>query len=251
MSNLITINNVRGYTDNDGIAYLNTEDCCRGLGFTQFKGDTEYVRWETVRSYLDSFGVSHLVGKDGTIIPFIPENIFYRLAMKAKNETAEAFQAKVADEILPAIRKTGTYSVALPRTLPEALRAYAAEIEAHSQTTALLEAAKPKVIFAESVEASKTSILIGELAKILKQNGVEIGQNRLFDWMRKNGYLINRNGSDYNMPTQYSMELGLFTIKETTVNHSDGHITINKTPKLTGKGQVYFVNKFLSKELTA
>jgi anti-repressor protein len=133
----------------------------------------------------------------------------------------------------------------IPKTLPDALRAYAAEIEAHQVTTAQLEATKPKVLFADSVEASKTSILIGELAKILKQNGIDIGQNRLFDWMRKNGYLINRNGSDYNMPTQKAMEIGLFTIKETTVNHSDGHITINKTPKLTGKGQVYFVNKFL------
>jgi anti-repressor protein len=245
MNSLITINGVRGYIDSNGTAQLNLEDVSRGLGFTETKGD--YIRWQRVDGYLSEFGFSTC----GERAEFIPENIFYRLAMKAKNETAEKFQAKVADEILPAIRKTGTYSVALPKTLPDALRAYATEIEAHSQTTALLEAAKPKVIFAESVEASKTSLLIGELAKILKQNGVEIGQNRLFDWMRKNGYLINRNGSDYNMPTQYSMELGLFTIKETTVNHSDGHITINKTPKLTGKGQVYFVNKFLSKELTA
>jgi phage antirepressor YoqD-like protein len=252
MSNLITINNVRGYIDESGTAHLNLEDVARGLGFTQIAtSGNESVRWERVFRYLTDFNFIPTSGDTKLDAIFIPENIFYRLAMKAKNETAEKFQAKVADEILPAIRKTGTYSVALPKTLPDALRAYATEIEAHSQTTALLEAAKPKVIFAESVEASKTSILIGELAKILKQNGVEIGQNRLFDWMRKNGYLINRNGSDYNMPTQYSMELGLFTIKETTVNHSDGHITINKTPKLSGKGQVYFVNKFLNKELTA
>jgi anti-repressor protein len=182
---------------------------------------------------------------------WVTEPGLYSLILGSRKPEAKAFKRWITHEVLPAIRKTGTYSVSLPKTLPDALRAYASEIEAHSQTTALLEAAKPKVLFAESVEASKTSILIGELAKILKQNGVEIGQNRLFDWMRKNGYLINRNGSDYNMPTQYSMELGLFTIKETTVNHSDGHITINKTPKLTGKGQVYFVNKFLSKELTA
>lgn len=104
---------------------------------------------------------------------------------------------------------------------------------------------KPKVLFAESVATSKTSILVGDLAKIIKQNGIDIGQKRLFEWMRENGYLIKRQGSDYNMPTQKSMELELFEIKETAVTHSDGHISVNKTSKVTGKGQVYFINKFL------
>lgn len=104
---------------------------------------------------------------------------------------------------------------------------------------------KPKVLFADSVAASHTSILIFDLAKILKQNGVDIGGNRLFDWMRKNGYLVRRKGSDYNMPTQRSMEMGLFEVKETSVSHSDGHISVNKTPKVTGKGQQYFINAFL------
>lgn len=101
----------------------------------------------------------------------------------------------------------------------------------------------PKGIFADSVAASHTTILVGELAKILKQNGVDTGQNRLFQWMRDNGYLINRKGTDYSMPTQRSMEMGLFEIKETSISHSDGHITVNKTPKVTGKGQIYFINK--------
>ena len=109
-----------------------------------------------------------------------------------------------------------------------------------------MEEQKPKVLFAESVEAAKTSILIGELAKLLKQNGINIGQNRLFEWLRNNGYLIKRQGSDYNMPTQRAMEMGLFEIKETTITHSDGHIHVSKTPKVTGKGQVYFVNLFVS-----
>ena len=109
-----------------------------------------------------------------------------------------------------------------------------------------IEEDKPKVLFAGAVETSKSSILIGELAKILKQNGVSIGQNRLFEWMRKNGYLIRRNGSDYNMPTQRAMEMGLFEIKETSIVHADGHTSISKTPKVTGKGQVYFVDLFLS-----
>nr|DAT07966.1 MAG TPA: KilAC domain protein [Caudoviricetes sp.] len=122
-----------------------------------------------------------------------------------------------------------------------------------SDTKALLADAKeqiehdrPKVLFADSVSASHTTILIGELAKIIKQSGVDMGQNRLFQWMRENGYLVSRQGTDYNMPTQKSMERGLFTIKETAVTHADGHTTISKTPKVTGKGQVYFVNKFVN-----
>lgn len=108
-----------------------------------------------------------------------------------------------------------------------------------------VEADCPKVLFADSVCASQNSILIGELAKLLKQNGVDTGQNRLFGWLRSNGYLIRRQGTDYNMPTQRSMEMGLFEIKETAINHSDGHTSISKTPKVTGKGQQYFVNAFL------
>lgn len=110
-----------------------------------------------------------------------------------------------------------------------------------------LQKQAPKVLFADAVSTSKTSILVGEMAKILKQNGIEIGQNRFFEWLRSNGYLITRGGSDFNMPTQKSMDLGLFEIKETTITHSDGHISVNKTPKITGKGQLYFVNKFLKK----
>ena len=137
---------------------------------------------------------------------------------------------------------------------PEMILARANQIQSHmiedyTKKIELLENKvkedKPKVLFAESVTASKTSILVGDLAKIIKQNGIDIGQKRLFEWMRENAYLIKRQGSDYNMPTQKSMELELFEIKETAVTHSDGHISINKTPKVTGKGQVYFINKFL------
>ncbi|MGT2851649.1 phage antirepressor KilAC domain-containing protein [Streptococcus pasteurianus] len=111
---------------------------------------------------------------------------------------------------------------------------------------ATIEEQKPKVIFADAVSASHTSILVGEFAKLMRQNGVNMGQNRMFVWLRENGYLISRRGSDKNMPTQKSMELGLFEIKETTINHSDGHISINKTPKITGKGQLYFADKLLN-----
>lgn len=111
-----------------------------------------------------------------------------------------------------------------------------------------VEVDAPKVLFADAVSASKTSILVGELAKLLKQNGVDIGQHRLFRWMRENGYLIRRNGTDFNMPTQKSMDLGLFTVKETAITHSDGTVTVSKTTKVTGKGQQYFIQKFLGEE---
>lgn len=114
-----------------------------------------------------------------------------------------------------------------------------------------IEADRPKVLFADAVSASHTSILVGELAKLISQNGYKIGANRLFAWMRENGYLIKRKGSNWNMPTQRSMDLKLFEIKETNVQHADGHISVNKTPKVTGKGQQYFINKFLSEDEVA
>ena len=116
------------------------------------------------------------------------------------------------------------------------------------QLEAQIEADKPKVLFADAVSASHSSILVGELAKLLKQNGVDIGATRLFTWLRNHGYLIKRNGRDWNMPTQKSVELGLIRVKETSITHSDGHITVSKTPLVTGKGQQYFINKFLNQE---
>ena len=137
--------------------------------------------------------------------------------------------------------------LALPNFLnpAEAARAWADEFEKRKQAEALNEANRPKVIFAEAVSASKTSILVGELAKILRGNGIPIGQRRFFQWLRENGYLIKRKGTDYNMPTQRSMELGLFEIKEGSYVNGDGVNVITKTPKITGKGQNYFINKFL------
>lgn len=131
---------------------------------------------------------------------------------------------------------------------PEKVMARALQIaqkKIHTMS-AQIEADAPKVLFADSVTASQTSILIFDLAKLMRQNGVNIGGNRLFDWMRNNGYLIKRRGTDYNMPTQKSMELGLFEVKQTAITHSDGHTSVSKTPKVTGKGQIYFINKFLS-----
>ena len=199
--------------------------------------------------YLSEIGFPRKLGKDD----FIPENVFYRLAMKAKNEKAEKFQAMVADEVLPSIRKHGAYltpekleEVLLkPDTLIQLAQNLKEEQEKRRALEAKVEQDKPKVVFAEAVETSHTSILVGELAKLLKQNGVEMGQKRLFQWMRDKGFLIARKGTDYNMPTQKSMELGLFEIKERTISDPAGVTRITKTPKITGKGQTYFINRFL------
>ena len=186
---------------------------------------------------------------------FIPEGDVYRLIVHSKLPTAERFERWVFDEVLPTIRKTGGY-VADEETFIETYLPYADEatrtlfrstLTTIRNLNAKIEADKPKVLFADSIAASKTSILIGELAKILKQNGVDMGQNRLFQWMRDNGYLIKRRGTDYNMPTQRAMEMRLFEIKETAITHSDGHVTVNNTPKVSGRGQAYFVNQFLGK----
>ena len=139
----------------------------------------------------------------------------------------------------------------IPQSFSEALLLAARQAEELEQKNQIIAAQLPKVIFSDAVETSKTSILVGELAKIIKQNGVPIGQNRLFTWLRQNKYLISRAGNDFNMPSQRSMELGLFEIKETSIVHSDGHVSISKTPKVTGRGQTYFVNKFLQKKPVA
>ena len=163
--------------------------------------------------------------------------------LSSKLPGAKKFKRWVTAEVLPTIRKTGGYQ--LPKDYPSALRALADTAEKLLAAETENEANRPKVLFADAVSTAKTSILVGELAKLLKQNGVDIGQNRLFGWLRENGFLIRRNGTDFNMPTQKSMDLGLFEIKETVVSHADGHTSVNKTPKVTGKGQQYFVQRFL------
>lgn len=173
----------------------------------------------------------------------------YSLVLSSRKPEAKEFKRWITHEVLPALRKTGSYSMNIPQTLPEALRAYADEVEQHNKTKALVEAQRPKVIFADAVSTSDTDILIGDLAKLLNQNGHNIGQNRLFERLRKEGYLISRKGNSYNTPTQKAMELGLFRIKETAITHADGRTTINKTPKVTGKGQLYFINRYEGMQL--
>lgn len=168
--------------------------------------------------------------------------------MQSRKPIAKQFKKEVK-KILKTIRLNGMYATDKLLDNPDlAIQAFTKlkeEREKRLQLEHEAEINKPKVIFAEAVETSKTSILIGELAKLIKQNGIDIGQKRLFTWLRENGYLIKiSKRTDYNMPTQRAMELGLFEIKETAITHSDGHISISKTVKVTGKGQIYFINKF-------
>jgi len=249
----LQIENISGVDcyEKDGMVYLKLENVARGLGFTRIASSgNQVIRWERIEGYLSELGVP-TCGHDD----FIPENIFYRLAMKAKNETAERFQAKVADKIIPSIRKHGVYmtpgilekALASPDFLIQLATKLKDEQERNKELKSENERMRPKEIFADAVATSHTSILIGDLAKLIKQNGIDTGQKRMFAWLRDNGYLIKRNGSDWNMPTQKSMEMGLFEVKKRAVNNPDGSVRINRTTKVTGKGQQYFINKFLNR----
>lgn len=187
---------------------------------------------------------------------FLTEEGMYEVLMQSRKPIAKQIKKKIK-EILKTIRKTGGYIPVKENESDEEILAKAFMIAKNTIENQKLELQKkdevikiqkPKVLFADAVSTSKTSILIGDLAKLIKQNGVDIGQKRLFSWMRENGYLIKRKGSDYNSPTQRSMEAEWFEIKETSITHSDGHISISKTTKVTGKGQLYFINKFLNKK---
>ena len=186
----------------------------------------------------------------------INESGLYSLVLSSKLPTAKKFKRWVTSEVLPSIRKHGAYMT--PEKLEEALldpdtlirlaTDLKQEREKRIEAQAKIETDKPKVLFADAVCASQSSILVGDLAKLLKQNGVNMGQNRLFAYLRDNGYLM-KQGSSKNMPTQKSMELGLFEVKESSITNPDGSIRITKTTKVTGKGQVYFVNQLKAMEL--
>jgi len=229
----------------NGQTVFDVETVARSLGFITTTNGTEYVRWNRVNEYLKNLPV---VAKGD----FIPESAVYKLAFKASNEVAEKFQDWLAVEVLPSIRKNGAYMTesAIEKALndPDFIIRLATNLKEEKikriEAENKIEFNKPKVIFADAVSVSHTSILVGDLAKILKQNGIDVGANRLFERLRTEGYLIRRKGTDYNMPTQKSMELKLFQVKETAITHSDGHVTISKTTKVNGKGQIYFVNKF-------
>lgn len=231
--------NVRAMSLNDEPWFV-AKDVCDVLGIK-----TNHLR-EDGRG-LDDDEVMNLpnweVGGKAPLI--VSEAGFYKLVMRSRKPEAKAFQRWVTHEVLPAIRRTGGYMVAKQDETPEQIMARAVlvaqdTIERQKREIAEL---KPKALFADAVAASDGTCLVGELAKMLKQNGVNIWQNRLFSWLRENGYL-GKTGSNRNVPTQRAMEQGLFRIKETAVTHSDGHVTINRTPKVTDKGQRYFIEAF-------
>ena len=242
---IMNINGIDCY-EKDGTAYLKLETVARGLGFVQTKNGIEYVKWERVCSYLQELGFSPEVGKDG----FIPENIFYRLAMKAKNDTAERFQAKVADEIIPAIRRYGAYmtdsTLEKALTSPDFLIQLATKLKEEKERNKVLaaenERMKPKEVFADAVSASDSSLLVRDVAKVIRQNGVPLGEKRFYKWLRENGYICQSSTT----PTQKAMELGLFEIVIRTVERGREMPIETKTTKVTGKGQQYFINKFLT-----
>lgn len=188
-----------------------------------------------------------LSGQNREVI-FINESGLYSLILSSKLPNAKRFKRWVTSEVLPSIRKNGGYIAGQETMTDDELMARALQVARNKllERDKQIETMKPKAIFADAVAASHTSILIGDLAKLISQNGVNIGQKRLFKWLRDNGYLIKREGSDRNMPTQRSMEMKLFEVKENTISNPDGSVRITRTPKVTGKGQQYFVNKFLA-----
>ena len=251
MNNLQVFNNaefgkVRTLVEGDKILFC-ASDIAKALGYEKPNNAINtHCKYATLKQGIitDSLGRR----QDAN---FIPEGDVYRLIIRSKLPAAEKFERWVFDEILPAINKHGGYLTPdkIEEVLlnPDTIIRLATELKTEREKLAnaemQIEMDKPKVLFADAVATSKTSILIGELAKLIKQNDYDIGQKRLFNFLRENGYLVKRKGSEYNMPTQKSMNLGLFEIKERTINHTD-HVETVKTPKVTGKGQIYFLNLF-------
>lgn len=234
MSELIMISGVRGYIDENGIAQLNLEDCARGLGFTETKKDKEYVMWRRVIDHLVSFGTCAEYTMNAP--EFIPENIFYRLAMKAKNVTAEKFQTIVADEILPEIRKTGQYSIhKIPQSLPEALRAYANEVEAHQETKSLLEAAKPAQDFVSRYVEASALKNFREVAKILGAK-----ERDFIEWLLAKGICYRMSG--YLLPFAEHQHRGYFEVK---TGEQHGHAF--HQAKFTPPGIAWIAQKWIKK----
>lgn len=233
-------NNEVRVINQDGEPWFVAADVCRIL---EIKNTTQAL------GRLDADEKSMLnIGLSGGATNAVNESGLYTLVLASRKPEAKAFKRWVTHEVIPSIRRHGGYMAGQDHMTPEemalaSMRWLQSKVDEQARQ---LEAQAPKVLFADSVATSKTSILVGELAKILKGNGVEIGQNRLFAWLRDNGYLIKQRGEAWNSPTQYAMERGLFEVKESTHQQPDGTVRITRTTKVTGKGQQYFVNKLLT-----
>ena len=252
MNNISTFNNpafgsVRAVSVNDE-PYFVGKDVAEILGYER---PTDAVR---KRVDPDDRGVAKMETPSGAQeMTIINESGLYSLILSSKLPKAKEFKRWVTAEVLPAIRKTGGYVNDTAQFVesyfgqlePSQKHALAMMFDESKRMSAQLKEQAPKVLFANAVETAHNSILIGDLAKIIRQNGVDIGQKRLFEWLRQNGYLI-KDGQSKNMPTQKAMEMSLFEVKESTINNPDGSVRITRTTKVTGKGQTYFVKKFLS-----
>ncbi|MGX8701552.1 phage antirepressor [Caproiciproducens sp.] len=240
---------IRTFKEPDGSVLFCGSDTAKALGYANpSKAVSDHCKGVTKRETLTAGGIQQL--------NFISKGDLCRLAASSQLPGADKFESWIFDEVIPSVLEHGAY--ATPDTLdkmissPEFGIKLLTELKKEQEQRKVLESKvesdKPKVLFADAVATSESPMLIGELAKVIKQNGVDIGEKRLFGWLRENGYLIRRKGTDYNAPTQKSMEMGLFRVKETAITHSDGHVTVNRTTKVTGKGQQYFINKFLGGE---
>ena len=227
--------------DNNGEPWFVAKDVCDALGIA-----TNHVKDGLDSDEVRNLPITEIGPKKGGKAPLIvSEPGFYKLVMKSRKPEAKAFQRWVTHEVLPSIRKQGCYMTARTDETPEQIMARALMLAKDTMDRQQREIAelRPKALFADAVAASDGTCLIGELAKMMRQNGVHVGQNRLFEWLRRDGFL-GKTGSNYNVPTQMAMERGLFRIKETAVTHSDGHVTVNRTPKATGRGQRYFIDRY-------
>lgn len=235
---------LRTLTDEAGDPWFVLKDC---MSILDLGNPTETVKMFDKDEFSTTEVIDSIGRRQQTYI--ISEPGLYRLVMKSRKPEAKEFQRWVTHEVLPSIRKHGGYMAGQERMTPEqmalaSMRWLQSKVDEQAKQ---LKAQEGKVLFANAVETARTSILVGDFAKILKSNGIDIGPRRLFAWLREHGWLIKAKGSSWNMPTQKAMDLHLFEIKETTISHSDGHTTINKTPKMTGKGQTYFAKLFLAK----
>ncbi len=236
----------------DGKPYFVANDVAKSLGYKRpADAVTAHCKGSVKHRYLTEGGEQE--------VKVIPEGDVYRLISRSKLPSAEKFERWVFDEVIPSIRKNGGYILGQETLSDEELMAKAilvaqkkiAERDKIIEKQRLkIEADKPKTIFADAVSTSHTSILIGDLAKLICQNGVQTGQKRLFQWMRENGYLM-KSGASYNMPMQRYIEQGLFEVKESSVQNPDGSVRVTRTTKVTGKGQLYFINKFLGNEMAS
>lgn len=235
---------LRTLTDKAGEPWFVLKDC---MSILDLGNPTETVKMFDKDEFSTTEVIDSIGRRQQTYI--ISEPGLYRLVMKSRKPEAKEFQRWVTHEVLPSIRKHGGYMAGQERMTPEqmtlaSMRWLQSKVDEQAKQ---LKAQEGKVLFANAVETARTSILVGDFAKILKGNGIDIGPRRLFAWLREHGWLIKAKGSSWNMPTQKAMDLHLFEVKETTISHSDGHTTISKTPKMTGKGQTYFAKLFLAK----